>query len=117
MKIQAAQEKKTFEESVPENFCLLSRALANAVLCPCNFFWIYKSEKESLSEGVVCAETVLYGWDILVNEGKEELDKYELNIWPVPQSSRDRLGGQERGERCYQRTSGDGSSGHPIPCI
>ena len=79
------------------NFCLLSRALANAVLCPCNFFWIYKSEKESLSEGVVCSETVLYEWDILAKEGKEELDKYELNIWPVPQSSRDRLGGQERG--------------------
>ena len=81
------------------NFCLLSRALANAVLCPCNFFWIYKSEKESLSEGVVCSETVLYEWDILAKEGKEELDKYELNIWPVPQSSRDRLGGQERGGR------------------
>ena len=65
---------------------------------------------------MVCFETVLYEWDILVKEGKEELDKYELNIGPVPQSRRDRQG-RRGGERYYQQTSGDGSSGHPIPCI
>ena len=54
-------------------------------------------ERESLSEGVVCAETVSYEWDKLVKVGKEKLDAYELNIGPVSQSSRDRLGGQERG--------------------